>query len=63
MLNLTNFVDDGDGGEELFKYVDLGMRDKVRAADKPAVKGKDGDCSIRVMINQIKLNFNINVLE
>ena len=42
MLNLTNFVDDGDGGEELFKYVDLGMRGKVKVTDKPAVKGKNG---------------------
>lgn len=45
MLNLTNFVDDGggdgDGDSELFKYVDLGMRDKLRAKekeDKPTVK-------------------------
>ena len=41
MLNVTNFVDDSGGGAELFKYVDLGMRDKLRAADNPAVKGKD----------------------
>ena len=40
VLNLTNFVD--DGGEELFKYVDLGMRDKVKATDKPEVKGNNG---------------------
>ena len=37
MLNLTNFVDDGggdgDGDSELFKYVDLGMRDKLRAKE------------------------------
>ena len=38
VLNVTNFVD--DGGTELFKYVDLGMRDKMRAtSNKPEVKG------------------------
>ena len=45
MLNVTNFVDDGGGGgggAELFKYVDLGMRDKEKATDKPVVKGKSG---------------------
>ena len=40
MLNVTNFVDDDGGGPELFKYVDLGMRDKMRAtSNKPEIKG------------------------
>ena len=39
VLNVTNFVDDG-GGAELFKYVDLGMRDKMRATlNKPEIIG------------------------
>ena len=51
MLNVTNFVDDGGGGgggAELFKYVDLGMRDKLRAAeDNPAAVKVNGDASPR----------------
>ena len=41
VLNVTNFVDDDDGGgTELFKYVDLGMRDKMKTTlNKPEIKG------------------------
>ena len=42
VLNVTNFVDDeDDGGAELFKYVDLGMRDKLRTIERPTVNGED----------------------